>query len=103
MLIYLAGPMTGYEAMNGPAFEEARRSLEARYPDAGVFVPHDLFGGRQDLDREVYLGLELAVIAASSLIAVLPGWKESAGASAEVAFARQIGKPIYFMREGAVV
>lgn len=105
MKVYLAGPMRGYAHFNFPAFHAAAKWLR----DQGyeVFSPAE-----KDLEREgsdfqdnnpegslekatkqgfslrAALGEDLAFICANAEgIAMLPGWEQSAGASAEMATA----------------
>jgi len=98
VLIFVSGPISGVADHNRPAFERARRILEWRWDRAGVFIPHDTFGGRQDLEYETYMDVDRAVLTISDLVAVLPKWEDSPGSSSEVALARDLGKPLYFMK-----
>lgn len=87
--IYVAGPMTGYPDCNFAAFHAAAERL-AR---AGwkVFNPAENLGGRKDLPREVYLRLDLAMLAQCDAIAMLPGWEDSRGAKLEYFVAHELG------------
>lgn len=107
MHVYLAGPMSGIEKFNYPAFNEAASVLR----DLGYEVtnPVDLdnengvsgvlshqygiiddTGWAQCLARDLSAMLEADVDA----IVVLPGWHTSKGASLEVHVARTLGKEI---------
>lgn len=87
--IYIAGPMSGHADCNFPAFHAAAERL-AR---AGwkVFNPAENFGGRKDLPREVYLRLDLSMLAQCDAIALLPGWEDSRGAKLEYMVASELG------------
>jgi hypothetical protein len=72
MKVYLAGPMRGYPEFNFPAFNLAAAKLRA----AGYVV----------------LGEDMAWICAhAEAIALLPGWENSKGATAERATAIALG------------
>lgn len=90
--IYLAGPMTGLDEHNFPAFREAARKLE----QAGwaVVNPADNFGGRTDLPRSTYLRIDVALLMQCDAMAVLPGWEESEGARLEYLLARGLRIPV---------
>lgn len=78
MNVYLSGPMRGHADFNRPAFAEAAARLRA----AGytVFSP----GEQPDADIRHNLAVDMAWICAHAhAIALLPGWPESKGATAE--------------------
>lgn len=87
--IYIAGPMSGYPDCNFAAFHTAAERLA----QAGwkVFNPAENFGGRKDLPREVYLRLDLSMLAQCDAIAMLPGWEDSRGAKLEYLVAHELG------------
>lgn len=91
--VYVAGPMTGYEDFNYPAFEDATQRLrEAGYD---VLSPHEVHG--DDLERPwaAYLRDDLALmLQQASVVALLPGWQASRGAALEAAVARTVGIPV---------
>lgn len=106
MKLYLAGPMTGIEHFNFPAFDAAAKHLR----DAGhtVFNPADNdrengFDGKSaagDPVEAAAKGFDLRTALKQDLswicdhaegIALLPGWEESRGARAEVALGRALG------------
>ncbi len=120
MKIYLAGPMTGYDKFNFPAFDFWRDFLT----EAGhsVFSPADndrgLLGKAgdwlpteedQDGNWKVWkiegapslrkmLGDDLSWIAANADgIAMMPGWEKSSGANAEWALAKALGLDIFYL------
>lgn len=102
MRLYVAGPMTGYPRWNYAAFTDAAARLRA----AGyqVTAPHEMDEARgfdpdapvDDFGRADYVTALLSdihAVAAACGVAVLPGWSDSPGATAEVAFAAAIGIP----------
>ena len=104
MKLYLAGPMTGIEHYNFPAFDAAAKQLR----EAGhtVFNPaeNDRENGfnatglqgheaaEHGFDLRTALKQDLSWICDHAEgIALLPGWEESKGARAEVALAKALG------------
>lgn len=96
MKYYLSGPMTGLPGLNYAAFAAATEHLralgheiynpaewEGRY-NKGVFNHTIAFA-----DYCTYISRE------ADGVIVLPGWENSPGASAEVALARAIKKPVF--------
>lgn len=108
--VYLGGPMRGIKEFNFPAFHEATAML--RQIGCVVFNPAEKDNERHGVDiskgnatgdeaiasaqhgfnlREA-LGLDLAWICAEAdAIALLPGWRNSKGATAEHATAVALG------------
>jgi hypothetical protein len=112
--VYLAGPMSGIEKFNAPAFFSAERWLEeqdytvfnpARNDVANGFDPYLANGNEtkeeladRGFDLRVALGQDLAWIAAEAdEIVVLPNWARSKGVAAELALAKALGLPINFL------
>ena len=110
MKIYLAGPMRGIAEFNFPAFYRAQAQLERE--GHLVFNPaakdNERYGtdisagnpeGREDIAASQHgfslreaLRLDLAWICAEAdAIALLPGWRNSKGATAEHATAVALG------------
>ena len=87
MKLYIAGPMTGYNEYNYPAFNDAEKLLKS----VGYEV---LNPARQGFGLEYhdYLKLALADVFECDGIALLRNWDESPGALAEVALADCLGK-----------
>lgn len=86
--VYVSGPMTGVPEHNFPAFREAAQKLAAAGYD--VINPAENFGGRTDLSRPEYMRLDIEHVLQADGIALLPGWRDSAGAKLEVAIADEI-------------
>lgn len=95
--VYLAGPMSGYEEHNFPAFNAAAADLRSQ----GYFVinpaDHGVVPGAEWAD---YLRHDIAKLAACESIALLPGWIRSEGARLEVVIAQSLGMGFIYT-EGA--
>lgn len=92
---YLAGPMSGIEAFNFPAFQEAARELG--YMGFGL-VYHTATGTppapADAAPWPVYLRVALRKMLGCDAVVVLPGWRESKGARLEVYVALELGMPV---------
>lgn len=92
--VYIAGPMTGIEGFNKPAFDMVAKSLithgVAVYSPAAVINPSD----RSDLLRQ---GL-LMLAGWAKAILLLPGWEDSAGATLERNVAEELGLDVYILK-----
>lgn len=91
--IYIAGPMTGIEGHNFPAFNRAAERWRAT--GWQVENPAENFGGREDLPRAVYMREDFLRLLRSDAVAMLQGWRESKGATLEYAIARELAIPVY--------
>lgn len=83
--IYIAGPMTGHEDFNRPAFFEAQTAFEEL--EWYVVNPARNFGGRTDLPYQRYIDKALEQVAECDAIALIPGWPTSPGVLKELALA----------------
>jgi len=100
--VYIAGPMAGVERSGFPYFEAATMAL--RKFDLTVLSPHEDVSPL-DLKRAEEAGIEwrktegyrryllrdLSMVAKADVLALLPGWEDSAGVTTEVSFARACG------------
>lgn len=93
-ILYVAGPMSGYESCNYPTFNAAEESLK----DAGYTVvnPASFGGGAHyvDLIRE-----DLRRMLDCHGVATLEGWWESTGARNEVSVAGILKMPVRTVQE----
>lgn len=87
MKLYLAGPMTGIENFNFPAFHEAAAVLRDKGHD--VVNPADNFDGDQSRPWAEYLSKAVVQVADCAGIVLLPGWEGSTGVELELAVARK--------------
>lgn len=98
MRLYLAGPMTGIEDYNFPAFNAAAKLL--RDVSFQVINPaeHGIVPGAEWAD---YMRYDIAKLVTCRTIALLPGWEKSKGASWEVEIAQRLGMQVLAL-EGAL-
>ena len=106
--VYLAGPyrsiadifaLDGYITVDAN-INEARR-WAARMAEAGIpyFCPHLNSAHMEVIVPEVppafWLDMDLEVLSHAAALFLIPGWRESKGARAELAYAQEVGMPIY--------
>lgn len=101
MKVYLAGPMRGIVDFNFPAFDAARDDLVAQ--GYVVISPADLdreagFDPRVDsmekFDLDAARRRDLEAVMSVDELVLLPGWRNSKGAKAEVALAAWCDIPV---------
>jgi hypothetical protein len=106
--VYIAGPMRHYDLWNFPAFDEAKKRWESAgwlvYSPAAVdralgFDPTAVISNTPlpEMDEFVTraLRLDLILVESAEAIALLPGWRNSTGATAELAVAQYLGRKVY--------
>jgi len=87
--IYIAGPITGYEHFNFPAFNAKAHDLRSN-----GFIPLNPASLPAGLTEPQYMDICFAMIRAADGIHLLKGWEKSKGALAELAYAEKIGLAI---------
>jgi nucleoside 2-deoxyribosyltransferase len=89
---YIAGPMTGIPDFNHRSFNEAAE----RWREAGweVVNPVEL-DDTTHKPRSYYMRQDIKALMDCDAIAMLSGWEQSAGASAEQAAALAVGIPVF--------
>jgi nucleoside 2-deoxyribosyltransferase len=96
-LLYVSGPMTGYDGHNFVAFDVAERVLE----EMGYNVVSPAQDGDLDSEgegtstREQFMRRDIDWVLSADGVVVLDGWEMSRGSRLEVAVAREIGLPIF--------
>lgn len=114
MKIYIAGPMTGYDQWNFPAFFEAEETLlklgyqvinPAHNDGPDLFSALESAGvpERPNHSWAWYMRRDLPHVMEADALCVLPGWRESRGASLEVHVARALGLPILVIKDGKLI
>lgn len=102
-VIYVSGPIThpdiwGRKKNIDYAMDVAREYWKQGY---AVICPHSntyLMDGH-DVSWETFLAGDFELIRRSDAVVMLPGWEDSKGARAELDFARELGKEIFFWEE----
>jgi hypothetical protein len=114
MKIYIAGPMSGIEDWNFPAFFEAEEQLK----ELGYEVINPAHNDGTNLEEALasagtperptnswayYMRRDLPGVLAVDALCVLPDWQKSKGASLEVQVAQALGLPIYVLKDGKLI
>lgn len=98
MMLYIAGPMTGYDDFNFPAFRQAAADLRER--GYTVISPHEGAHNR-DLTKpwDYYMREDIRLLVECHGLALLPGWGKSKGAKLEKYIAKKLGMQVAPLRE----
>lgn len=88
-IIYIAGPMRGYEDYNSKAFNEK----EAVLRELGYLVINPAILPK-DLPQENYMPICLAMLRECDAVLMLNGYLNSSGAMVEYSYAVQCGIPV---------
>lgn len=101
---YLAGPMSGIEEQNYPAFKLAAEQLRTM----GYYIvsPHETFPYPIQPDEarwQMCLGRDIATLSACEGIILLPGWSKSKGVRLELHVALALGLQIRLFNTGRLL
>lgn len=96
-MIYIAGPVTGHEDDNRPAFEEARERLIAAGAGEEVLIPHEVVP--EGTPWEEAMRLCVRVLTQACELICLPGSQDSRGAKLEMKIARALSIPVYSLEQ----
>ena len=96
MIIYIAGPMTGYPDWNRSRFKSAESRLS--WGGHTVLNParHIPMWNPEAITHEQYMKIAFAMIDACDTIYLLDGWRDSKGAIQEYNYAVQYDKRVLF-------
>ena len=112
--VYIAGPMTGVENWNFPAFFEAEKTLISM----GYRVVNPAHNNGETLELALedagspespkrdwlyYIRRDLPQLLYCDVICLLPNWESSKGATLEYEVAKGIGLPIYKLVNGKLL
>jgi len=86
--VYLAGPMTGIDQLNFPAFDKMESAIR-KVIGCRVFNPCRLSDIWPNLEYEEYITIDFALIKCSTHILMLTDWINSPGARREYAHAKK--------------
>jgi uncharacterized protein DUF4406 len=90
-ILYVCGPMSGYDEYNWPSFKDATRRLrEAGYE---VRCPTES-GAAFDLPWDECLKLSIKAMMDCNALALLPNWEDSRGAAIEIDLAGKLDMAI---------
>lgn len=89
--LYVAGPMTGIEDFNYPAFNAVADQLRALGYEVENPADHGIVEGATWAD---YLAYDLTRLGLCGVVALLPGWEGSKGACLEVQIAEKLGMTV---------
>ena len=92
--VYIAGPMSGYEEFNFPAFNRVEELLRGTYGYKHVINPAKLHP-TTDLPWVEFLKRDLRELITCDAVFLLEGWEKSRGATLEAFVAYALGLRLY--------
>lgn len=94
--IYISGPITGHEDYLAE-FALMEDKVKARFDGkVEIINPARICANLpESTGWEEYMNICLALVEMATVIYMMPGWKESAGACVEYGYARALGRKIY--------
>ena len=93
--VYISGPMKGIKDSNFPEFESAKIWL-LKNTQFEVFSPHDC---EKLPSYEDYMRADIKLLCECDIIVMLPGWRNSKGATLEKAVSDAIGNDTAYLRK----
>ena len=96
MKVYIAGPMTGHDDHNHPAFHDTA----VVWRELGHIVLNPAMNPI-GLTFDEYMHIDLAMVDICDMVIFLQGWEQSKGAQLEHAHAKKLGKGIAYEKEVA--
>ena len=111
MKIYIAGPMSGVEDWNFPAFFEAERQLlelghevvNPAHNDGSTYEEALASANAGKHSWDWYMRRDLTNLITCDAVCLLPEWRNSKGASLEVQVAKGLDMPLYILRNEELV
>lgn len=98
-VVYISGPMRGYEDFNYPAFHKASDYLTKGGYE--VLNPAENFNGDTNLPLETYMRADLSMLLEATGIFMIKGWQNSEGARLELAVAKSLGLTVWYEGDDA--
>lgn len=98
--IYVAGPMTGIQDFNFPAFHAAADRLRAMGYHVENPADHGVIDGHEWAD---YMRMDIGQLVTCEAIFMLPGWEQSKGATLEHHIATAIGMEFVHYEDSEVL
>ena len=101
MKVYLAGPMRGYKLFNFPRFNKTARYLRQHGYRVVNPAELDLANGFHPAAKvstrslKHFMVRDILSLVKCQAVFLLPNWRRSRGAKAEVAFAISVNLPVY--------
>jgi hypothetical protein len=92
MRVYIAGPMTGLHDLNFPAFHAEARRLRAQGHE--VLNPAEI-NPDHTMSWQQCMRADLAALVTCDAVQLLPGWRNSKGATLEHDIALRLGLEIF--------
>jgi nucleoside 2-deoxyribosyltransferase len=104
-LVYLAGPYSAEYASDLWDNVMKARDWTKRLMFIGlsVFCPHlnsmfmDGYGG---MDHARFMAIDKEILKRCDGVAVMAGWEDSGGTLEEIAFATELGLPVFYLKDG---
>lgn len=93
LTVYIAGPITGKDDHNKPAFREAARLWGKKGWNA--IDPLALDADDHSQSWDFYMRRDIKLLVDADVIALLPGWRESRGATTEATIAGMLDIPSF--------